>query len=79
MYRWIIAGAIAAVLAAAYSLPATGALSADRHTCADYAGQAAAQAAYRADPVGLARLDADRDGIACESRPAPRDTVRVPR
>jgi len=34
--------------------------------CADFADQAAAQAALRAGPSDPDRLDADRDGIACE-------------
>ncbi len=34
--------------------------------CANYTSQAAAQAAYKADPTCRADLDADKDGIACE-------------
>jgi hypothetical protein len=34
--------------------------------CADYASQAEAQAAYRADPSDPAGNDADEDGVACE-------------
>ncbi len=34
--------------------------------CADFADQPAAQAALRAHPGDPHRLDADRDGIACE-------------
>ena len=34
--------------------------------CADFANQAAAQAALRADPTDPAENDADDDGIACE-------------
>jgi hypothetical protein len=48
-----------------------------RHTCANYPNQAAAQRAYRADPIGLRGLDADRDGIACEMLPGPFDLVPV--
>jgi hypothetical protein len=33
----------------------------------------------RADPNDPNRLDADRDGIACESNRTPRDLVPVPR
>ena len=47
--------------------------------CNDFPSQAAAQAALRADPTDPWGLDRDRDGIACESNRAPRDTVRVPR
>jgi hypothetical protein len=38
-----------------------------------------APAVLRADPRDPNGLDADRDGIACESNRAPRDPVRVPR
>jgi Excalibur calcium-binding domain len=41
--------------------------------CSAFKSQAAAQAAYRANPVGLANLDRDRDGIACENNRAPFD------
>jgi micrococcal nuclease len=51
----------------------------DRYNCGDFQTQAEAQAVLRANPSDPNRLDADRDGIACETRPAPRDTVRVPR
>lgn len=47
--------------------------------CADYATQAEAQAALRRDPVRAGRLDDDRDGIACESNPAPFDRAPVAR
>ena len=47
--------------------------------CKDFPSQAAAQAELRRDPSDPHGLDADRDGIACESNRAPRDTVRVPR
>ena len=47
--------------------------------CADYASQAQAQAALRRDPVSAGRLDDDRDGIACESNPAPTDKAPVVR
>jgi hypothetical protein len=52
-------------------------VEAARHTCAKYPNQAAAQRAYRADPVDLAGLDADRDGIACENLPGSFDRVPV--
>jgi hypothetical protein len=41
--------------------------------CSAFGSQASAQAAYRANPLGLANLDRDRDGIACEDNPAPFD------
>lgn len=48
-----------------------------RLTCSQYGSQAEAQAVYRAQPEALPRLDGDRDGIACESRPPPYDAVPV--
>ncbi len=54
--------------------PAGTALAA---TCGDFPSQAAAQAAYRADPAGLRALDRDGDGIACEHNPAPYDFTPV--
>ena len=53
------------------------AAAAQRVTCSSFPTQAAAQAAYRADPQGLATLDADRDGVACESNRCPCDRVPV--
>ena len=48
----------------------------DGRTCTSFSSEAAAQAAYNADPVGLRQLDGDGDGDVCEStwrpRPAPR-------
>lgn len=41
--------------------------------------QAEAQAVLRADPTDPNRLDADRDGVACETRPVPRDREPVER
>lgn len=51
----------------------------DAYNCADFASQAQAQAVLRADPRDPNRLDADRDGIACENNRAPRDLVPVAR
>jgi hypothetical protein len=51
----------------------------DRFNCPDFASQAQAQAVLRADPSDPNALDTDRDGLACETRPQPRDPVRVPR
>lgn len=47
--------------------------------CSDFPSQAAAQAALRANPADPWRLDSDRNGIACESLPGPKDTARVRR
>jgi excalibur calcium-binding domain-containing protein len=51
----------------------------DRYNCAVFTSQADAQAVLRADPSDPNRLDGDRDGIACESNPSPKDLNRVPR
>ena len=51
----------------------------NRYNCPDFASQALAQAVLRADPTDPNQLDTDRDGIACENNPPPRDVVRVPR
>src|SRR5690606_13318332 len=58
--------------------PGVGAQQFDllRVTCSDFPSQAAAQAADRADPIGLSNLDRDKDGIACESNPGPYDYRR---
>ncbi|WP_447974296.1 excalibur calcium-binding domain-containing protein [Nitrospira sp. Kam-Ns4a] len=47
--------------------------------CQDFPSQAAAQAELRKDPSDPHRLDRDRNGIACESRPGPYDRTPVPR
>jgi excalibur calcium-binding domain-containing protein len=51
----------------------------DAYNCADFASQADAQAVLRADPSDPNKLDADKDGIACESNPAPKDLNQVAR
>ena len=72
------------------SAPAPGPLPADfdpsrylgqgnRFECSDIPSQAEAQAVLRADPIDPNVLDRDRDGIACETNPPPRDTRRVQR
>jgi hypothetical protein len=67
-----------ALLAAmALTLAAPAALAQADTDCSDYASQAAAQAALRADPSDPNGLDADGDGIACESNPAPFDRTPV--
>jgi hypothetical protein len=53
--------------------------SAVDRACSEFASQADAQAWLRSDPRDLSGLDTDRNGIACENLPPPRDTVRVPR
>jgi micrococcal nuclease len=50
----------------------------NRYNCSDFHTQAEAQAVLRADPSDPNLLDSDDDGIACETLPPPRDTVRVP-
>ena len=54
----------ALVLALGLGVPA--AAQDDAPDCEDFANQAEAQAAYRADPSDPADNDADNDGIACE-------------
>jgi hypothetical protein len=51
----------------------------DAYNCNAFQSQAEAQAVLRADPRDPNRLDTDRDGIACENNPAPRDSTPVPR
>jgi Excalibur calcium-binding domain len=51
----------------------------NRYNCPDFASQADAQAVLRADPSDPNKLDGDRDGIACEINPVPRDLTRVSR
>jgi hypothetical protein len=51
----------------------------NRYNCPDFVSQAQAQAVLRADPGDPNRLAADKDGIACEDNPAPRDVNVVPR
>ena len=47
--------------------------------CNAFATQAQAQAVLRADPRDPNKLDPDRDGVACESNRAPKDTSPVKR
>ncbi len=47
--------------------------------CKDFPSQAAAQAELRHDPSDPHGLDADKDGIACERNPLPRDLEPVVR
>jgi hypothetical protein len=47
--------------------------------CLDAGTQANAQAILRADPSDPLQLDSDRNGIACEINPAPRDSAPVRR
>jgi hypothetical protein len=51
----------------------------DIYNCSDFPSQAAAQAYLRQYPSDPSRLDADRDGIACESNKAPFDKTPVTR
>ena len=51
----------------------------DAYNCTDFASQARAQAVLRADPRDPNKLDANADGLACESNPPPYDFNRVPR
>lgn len=49
----------------------------DSYSCEDFANQAQSQAVLRADPKDPNYLDMDRDGLACENRPGPRDVTPV--
>ncbi|MFN8522495.1 MAG: excalibur calcium-binding domain-containing protein [Chloroflexota bacterium] len=51
----------------------------NQYNCATFTSQADAQAVLRADPSDPNRLDPDKDGVACESLPAPTDRNPVPR
>jgi LPXTG-motif cell wall-anchored protein len=67
----------ALITVVALILLAPAALAQADTDCSDYASQAAAQAALRADPSDPNGLDGDGDGIACESNPAPFDRTPV--
>ena len=71
----IVAVALVALLVVALVTPAPGVPPTAAHpvACADFANQADAQEHYREEPAGHRNLDADRDGLACESRPCPCD------
>ena len=51
----------------------------DAFNCNAFSSQAQAQAVLRADPRDPNKLDPDRDGVACESNRAPKDTSPVKR
>jgi hypothetical protein len=53
--------------------------TADLYNCPDFPSQAEAQAFLRRYPNDPSRLDQDRNGIACEGNPPPRDLTPVPR
>jgi hypothetical protein len=53
--------------------------SGDAYNCPNFASQAEAQAVLRADAADPNRLDADKDGIACENNKLPFDLVPVDR
>lgn len=67
--------AVYATIALVTVEPAT----AQRPTCSSFPNQAEAQRAYREDPIGLRAMDANGDGIACESNPCPCDLLPVGR
>lgn len=61
--------AVACVVSVVATLPLAGVASAQpERDCPDFATQADAQAALNSVPGDPERLDADDDGIACESR-----------
>lgn len=65
--------------APAAAAPPSNSTPGDIYNCADFASQAAAQAYLRQYPSDPSRLDADKDGIACESNRTPKDLNKVPR
>jgi len=67
-------GILTAVVAATL-LTFAGPAEASGHNCSDYATQAAAQAAFNADPSDPEGLDRDNDGIACEGLPGGGDST----
>lgn len=76
--RWVVGAMLGVVIAIGLTgLPGWGEVVAQSTICSSFSSQAAAQAAYRANPSGLSNLDADGDGIACEGNPRPCDFVRV--
>ena len=58
-----------AVLTAGVSYPLAGVAMAQDRDCTDFATQAEAQAVYEQDTSDPNGLDADNDGVACESLP----------
>jgi len=80
MIRKIAATFVAFALIASWAFVGPGLRSVsaqddDVLDCEDFANQAEAQAAYRADPSDPANNDADEDGIACELFPYEDDTT----
>jgi hypothetical protein len=75
----LIMNVAAAAIAAQDFDPAAYLEQGDAYNCPHFGSQAEAQAVLRADPSDPNRLDADRDGIACESNRAPRDLEPVER
>jgi len=72
------AGVIAAWLLLVLGVWPLGAMAqSGQASCSSFPNQAAAQAAYRANPAALASLDRDHDGVACESLPCPCDPPRA--
>jgi Excalibur calcium-binding domain len=56
------------LVSAALSIGFSGTAHAADLNCSDFATQAEAQTVYNADPTDPNNLDADHDGIPCESR-----------
>jgi hypothetical protein len=87
--RQLIAAVVIAATVAAGWLPAAAQVpvfdpgpyigQGDAFNCPHFASQADAQAVLRADATDPNGLDADKDGIACESNVGPKDLVPVPR
>ncbi len=73
MHRLAAVAAMLFVARGLLPLPA----AADPVTCRAFPSQAHAQAHYRDDPADHRNLDADQDGVACESLPCPCDYTAV--
>lgn len=73
----VSAGALAVIGAVLISPGGVPVASAQSLSCSAYRSQAAAQAAFRANPARLAGLDTNGNGVACENQPAPYDRTPV--
>ena len=65
-----------ATIAMAMLVASPVALAQQDLNCEDFASQADAQAELRADPSDPNNLDAEDDGVACETYPYPEGTPR---
>ncbi len=84
-YQWRYSSGAAAPIVSqppapvATTIPPVTSIPGDIYNCSDFKSQADAQAYLRMYPSDPSKLDTDKDGIACESNPAPFDRNPVPR